>query len=66
MDNKDKVEEQLNIRLSERDLLSVQEAMKQFGGNISQSEYGRMALKYFTGSLKGKGALAMLAEVMDK
>ena len=62
----DKVEEQLNIRLSDKDLKEVQDAMKKFGGAISQSSFGRLALKFFIAKLEEKGALAMLAEVIDK
>ncbi|NCB79650.1 MAG: hypothetical protein EOM41_06755 [Bacilli bacterium] len=62
----DKVEEQLNIRLSDKDLKDVHEAMKKFGSNISQSSFGRMALKYFISQLEAKGALGLLAETMDK
>jgi hypothetical protein len=65
-DNYDLAEEQLNIRLSQKLLDEVTESRKQFGGNVSQSKYGRMALIFFTKQLKTKGALAMLAEVIDK
>lgn len=60
----DKVEEQLNIRLTAQELEEVVEAIKQFGGG-SQSKFGRLALKYFIKQLREKGALAMMAEVMD-
>ncbi|MDR2427648.1 MAG: hypothetical protein LBD19_01700 [Endomicrobium sp.] len=60
-----KVEEQFNVRLSQKLLDEITEARRQFGGNISQSSYGRMALIYFTNTLKSKGALAMLAEIID-
>ena len=62
----DKVEEQFNIRVSQADLEEFHEAMKHFGGNLSQSSFGRLALKYFIKQLKEKGALAMLAEVFEK
>lgn len=62
----DKVEEQFNIRVSQADLDEFHEAMKVFGGNISQSSFGRLALKYFIKQLKEKGALAMLADVFEK
>ena len=61
----EKVEEQLNIRLSDKDLKEVHEAMQKFGAT-SQSTFGRLALKYFIKQLEEKGALAMLAEVFDK
>ncbi len=57
-------EEQLNIRLSQSTLDKIHEDMKQFGGNISQSAYGELALKYFGRALKEKGALAILSEVL--
>lgn len=60
----DKVEEQLNIRLSAKELEEVMEAIRQFGGG-SQSKFGRLALKYFIKQLREKGALAMMSEVMD-
>ena len=62
----DKVEEQFNIRVSQADLDEFHEAIKAFGGNISQSSFGRLALKYFIKQLKEKGALAMLAEAFEK
>lgn len=62
----DKVEEQLNIRLSDKDLKEVHEAIKKFGGGMSQSCFGRLALKVFIGQLEEKGALAMLSEVFEK
>ena len=62
----DKVEEQLNIRLSDKELKEVHEAMRKFGGTISQSSFGRLALKVFIAQLEEKGALAMLAEIIDK
>lgn len=62
----DKVEEQLNIRLSDKDLKKIQEAIKKFGGGMSQSCFGRLALQVFIAQLEEKGALAMLAEVIDK
>lgn len=61
----DKVEEQLNIRLSDKDLKEIQEAMRKFGGTTSQSCFGRMALKYFIRQLETKGALTLLSEIMD-
>ena len=57
-------DEQLNIRLSQSTLDAIHEDMKQFGGNISQSAYGELALKYFGRALKEKGALAILSEVL--
>ena len=62
----DKVEEQFNIRVSQTDLDEFHDAMKAFGGNISQSSFGRLALKYFIKQLKDKGALAMMSEVIEK
>lgn len=62
----DKVEEQLNIRLSDKDLKEVHEAIKKFGGGMSQSCFGRLALKVFIGQLEEKGALLMLSEVFEK
>ncbi len=61
----DKVEEQFNIRVTQADLDDFHEAMKHFGGNISQSSFGRLALKYFIKQLKEKGALSMMSEVID-
>jgi len=61
----DKVEEQFNIRVTQADLDDFHEAMKHFGGNISQSSFGRLALKYFIKHLKEKGALSMMSEVID-
>ena len=61
----DKVEEQLNIRLSDKDLKEIQEAMKKFGGSTSQSCFGRIALKYFIKQLESKGALVLLSEIID-
>lgn len=37
-------DEQLNIRLTLSNLEKIQEDIKQFGGNISQSAYGELAL----------------------
>ena len=62
----DKVEEQFNIRVSQADLDEFHEAIRIFGGNISQSSFGRLALKWFIKTLKEKGALAMLSEMVDK
>lgn len=57
-------DEQLNIRLTLSNLEKIQEDIKQFGGNISQSAYGELALKYFGKALREKGALAILSEVL--
>ena len=62
----DKVEEQFNIRVSQADLDEFHDAIKMFGGNISHSAFGRLALKYFIKALREKGALAMLSEIIDK
>jgi len=61
----DKVEEQFNIRVTQADLDEIHDVMKQFGGKISQSSLGRLALKYFIKQLKEKGALSMMSEVID-
>jgi len=57
-------EEQLNIRLTQSDLTKIHNDMVKFGGNISQSAYGELALKYFGKALREKGALAILSEVL--
>ena len=57
-------EEQLNIRLTPSELQQVHDDLKQFGGNISQSKYGELALKYFGRALREKGALVILSEVL--
>lgn len=57
-------DEQLNIRLTATELNQFQEDIKEFGGNLSQSKYGELALKYFGRALREKGALAILSEVL--
>ena len=65
MNNKNETkDEQLNIRLSQATLEQIHADMKQFGGNISQSAYGELALKYFGKALREKGALQILSEVL--
>ena len=62
----DNVDEQLNIRLSKKDLIEVHKALEKFGCGMSQSNFGRIALKVFIAQLEEKGALVMLAELIDK
>jgi len=65
MNNKNETkDEQFNIRLTPSELHQFQDDIRQFGGNISQSKYGELALKYFGRALKEKGALAILSEVL--
>ena len=64
INEKETKEEQFNIRLTPTELKQIHDDMKQFGGNVSQSKYGEMALKYFGRALKERGVLSILSEVL--